>query len=331
MVFSVDFYAEERKNVRKTVLLVTLFYLMMAAFGLIIDLSFGLFPIFSTVFLAVATIQFLVSIFSGKAMVLKSVGARPYNPADYEEKQLKNIVDELTIAAGLSEPPALYVIENDEVINAFATGFKREDAVICVTTGLLKSLDREETSGVIGHELSHIINRDILIMTMISALIGAVVIIQVFALRALFSYLRFGGFARSRRRSKKGDNSTLAILAFLAAVAGLATLFSFVGKLSLFAVSRAREYFADARAVELTRNPVGLAGALRKIALKSKKLKTASTATAHLFITDPLKRKVNEKVTAFASLFSTHPPIYMRIAVLENRPPEEVKEELRIQ
>jgi len=329
MAFSVDFYAEERKNVRKTALLVTLFYIMMAAFGLIIDFAFGMLPIFTAVFLSIATIQFLVSIYSGKKMVLRSVKARPFNPENFEEKQLKNILDELTISAGLPKPPELYIIDNDEVINAFATGFKREDAVVCVTTGLLKNLNREETAGVIGHELSHIVNRDILIMTMISALIGAVVIIQIFAVRALLNYLRFGGFARGRRRSKK-DNTGTAILVFFAAVAGLATLFSFVGKLSLFAVSRTREYFADARSVELTRNPVGLASALRKIATVSKKLPTANTATAHLFIADPLKRKVNEKSSAFASLFSTHPPIYKRIATLENRSPEEVKKELGI-
>jgi heat shock protein HtpX len=326
MAFTVDFYTEEKKNVRKSVLLILIFFLMMLFFGLVIDFMFNIFPIFTAIFGSIATIQLLVSLISGKNIVLHSVNARPLRLNNIEEKQLKNIVEELSIAAGLPKPPDIYVIDDDSVINAFATGLKKEDGVICVTSGLLKNLNREETSGVIAHELSHIINRDILIMTLISALLGAVVIIQIFAVRALWGYLRFGG-RRGSRKGKEG-NSTAAILAFLAAVAGLATVFSFLGRLSLFAVSRTREFFADARGVELTRNPSGLANALRKIAKNSKKLKVATVATAHLFIADPLKRKVNEKTSKLSSLFSTHPPIYMRIAVLENRDPEEVKKEI---
>lgn len=326
MAFTVDFYAEEKKNVRKSVLLIIFFFIMMLFFGFVIDFMFNIFPIFTTIFLLIATIQVLVSLYSGKNIVLHSVNARPLRLNNIEEKQLKNIVEELSVAAGLPKPPEIYVIDDNSVINAFATGLKREDGVICVTSGLLKNLDREETSGVVAHELSHIINRDILIMTLISALLGAVVIIEIFAVRALWGYLRFGG-RRGGRKGKEG-NTTAAILAFLVAVAGLATVFSFLGRLSLLAVSRTREFFADARGVELTRNPSGLANALRKIAKNSRKLKVANVATAHLFISDPLKRKVNEKSSKLSSLFSTHPPIYMRIAVLENRDPEEVKREI---
>jgi len=331
MAFTVDFYEQGRKNVRKTIVLVVVFLVMMAAFGLIIDIIFGILPIFTLIFLVVALVQLLISLSSGKEIVLKSVRAREARQDDPEERQLKNIVDELSLAAGMAKPPEVYVVDDDTVINAFATGRKSEDSVICVTSGLLKQLDREETSGVIGHELSHIVNRDILIMTLISALLGAVVIIQLMAFRALITYVRFGAFGaatRSRRSSKKGDNSTLVILAFLAAVAGLGAVFSFIGRLSLLAVSRTREYFADARAVELTRNPVGLSRALRKIVTNSQKMKTANIATAHLFISDPLKRHINNKSSFFASLWSTHPPITMRISILENRSLKEVESEL---
>ncbi len=331
MSFTVDFYEESKKNVRKTIILVMVFLAMMIAFGLIIDLVFGILPIFTLVFLAIALIQTLISLTSGKEIILRSVKARELKVDDPEERQLKNIVDELSIAAGMGKPPEVYVIDDDSVINAFATGRKQENSVVCVTSGLLKSLDREETSGVIGHELSHIINRDILLMTLISALLGAVVIVQLLAFRALITYVRFGAIGaatKSRRSSKKNNNSALAVIVFLAAVAGLGALFSFIGRLSLLAVSRTREYFADARAVELTRNPSGLASALRKIVTSSAKLQTANVATAHLFISDPLKRAINNRTSFFASLWSTHPPIAMRISILENRPLTEIEAEL---
>ena len=331
MSFTVDFYEEGRKNVRKTIILVMVFLAMMVVFGLIIDLIFGILPIFTLVFLSVALIQILISLSSGKEIVLKSVKARPLKMNDPEERQLKNIVDELSIAAGMGKPPDVFVIDDDSVINAFATGRRQDDSVVCVTSGLLKNLDREETSGVIGHELSHIVNKDVLLMTLISALLGAVVIVQLLAFRALITYLRFGAIGaatRSKRSSKKNDNSALPIIAFLAAVAGLGALFSFTGRLSLLAVSRTREYFADARAVELTRNPAGLSRALRKIATSSAKLQTANVATAHLFISDPLKRRINNKTSFFASLWSTHPPIAMRISILENKTLTEIEAEL---
>ena len=324
MTFSIDFHTEEKKNIRKSILLISVFFIMMASFGLIIDFVFGMLPIFTSTFILVACVHVIVSVVAGRKMVLSSVKAREANPNDAEEKQLMNIVEELSLAAGMSSLPPVYVVDDDDTINAFATGFKEEDGVICVTSGLLKKLDREETSGVIGHELSHIINRDILIMTLISALLGAVVMIQIIALRGLKYNLIFGG---GRRKRSKNDSGAY-IMILLAAVVGLATLFSFLGRLSLLAVSRTREYFADARSVELTRNPHGLSSALRKIAGTTKKMKTASVATAHLFIFDPLKRRINEKDSFFASLFSTHPPIAKRISVLENRPVEQVKKEL---
>ncbi len=143
MSFTVDFYEESRKNVRKTIVLVMVFLAMMIAFGLIIDLIFGILPVFTFVFLAIALVQTLISLSSGKDIVLKSVKAREARTDDPEERQLRNIVDELSLAAGMAKPPEIYVIDDDSVINAFATGRKQENSVVCVTTGLLKSLDRE--------------------------------------------------------------------------------------------------------------------------------------------------------------------------------------------
>ncbi|MFN4190582.1 MAG: M48 family metalloprotease, partial [Pseudothermotoga sp.] len=204
----------------------------------------------------------------------------------------------------------------------------QKDNSVCVTRGLLKNLNREETEGVIAHEVSHIMNKDTLLMTTISAILGTMVFVQLFAWRAL-RYMTWSG-GRSKKKGK-GNGTGYIVLALLV-IALVATLFSFIGRITIFAVSRTREYLADAKAVELTRNPKGLSGALRKIAKTQKvkqKVKGATVATAHLFISDPLKREINNKEGFFADLFSTHPPIHKRIATLENIPPETVLRELQ--
>ncbi|WP_041077837.1 M48 family metalloprotease [Thermotoga caldifontis] len=323
-----DYVSIQKKNVRNTYLLVFVFVLMMGFLGLVIDGLFGIFPFGTIVLLFIALIQTLVGVSAGASLVLHSVGAKPVIGKDFEEKQLKNIVEELSIAAGLEVPPKVYVME-DENINAFATGFKQKDSAVCVTTGLLKHLNREETEGVVAHEISHIINRDTLLMTTISAILGAMVLVQLFAWRSLRVML-WSGYGRSSRR--KGKDSTGYIILALLVIALLATLFSFIGRVTMFAVSRTREYLADAKGVELTRNPKGLANALRKIAKMQKtkpRVKNATIATAHLFIADPLKRKVNDREGFFANLFSTHPPIHKRIALLEHVPEEVVLKELQ--
>lgn len=316
-----NFYEEERKNVYKTVILVLIFIGLMFLLGLIIDRLLGLFPIFTSIFTVIAFIQFLVSISSGPKLLLNSVNARELNTEVLEEKQLKNIVEELSIAAGFTDPPELYIIDDPNVMNAFATGFKQEKSYICVTSGLVKNMNREEKEGVIAHELSHIKNRDILLMTIIGAMIGAIIIIKSLA----WNYIKYSMFMiRRRRKSKETDN--LVLIAFVVFI--LTAIFAFLGKLTYFAVSRNREFLADSTAVELTRNPHGLANALRKIAKNSNKLKNASSATAHLFISDPLKRSINDKRGFFANLFATHPPIHERIAILEGKSPEIILREL---
>lgn len=324
-----DYLVLQKKNLRKTYFLITIFMVMMAFLGLIIDGLFESFPFGTIILLIIASIQVLVGTQSGASLVLNSVGAKPVNEKELEERQLKNIVEEISIAAGLKMVPRVYVME-DENINAFATGFKESDNAICVTRGLLNNLNREETEGVVAHEVSHIVNKDTLLMTTISAILGTMVLVQLFAWRSL-RFMTFG-YSRSRSSRKKGSDSGAYIIFALLVIALFATLFSFIGRITIFAVSRAREYLADAKAVELTRNPLGLSGALRKIAKTQKakaKVKGATIATAHLFISDPLKRNVNNKEGFLADLFSTHPPIHKRIALLENVAPEVVLRELQ--
>ncbi len=322
-----DYLALQKKNLRKTYFLIFIFMLMMTALGIIIDGLFGTFPFGTVILILIASVQVIAGTQSGASLVLNSVGAKPVNEKVLEEKQLKNIVEEISIAAGLTSVPKVYVME-DENINAFATGFKQKDSAICVTRGLLNNLNREETEGVIAHEVSHILNKDTLLMTTISAVLGTMVLVQLFAWRSL-RFMAWTSRGRSNRKNK-GDSTAYIILALLI-IALIATLFSFIGRITIFAVSRTREYLADAKAVELTRNPKGLSGALRKIAKTqktSRKVKGATVATAHLFISDPLKRSINNKEGFFADLFSTHPPIHKRIAALENIPPEVVLNEL---
>ena len=179
-----DYLVLQRKNLRKTYFLIFIFMLMMTALGIIVDGLFGSFPVGTVVLIIIASIQVLVGTQSGASLVLNSVGAKPVNEKELEEKQLRNIVEEISIASGLAVVPKVYVME-DENINAFATGFKQEDSAICVTRGLLKNLNREETEGVIAHEVSHIMNKDTLLMTTISAILGTMVLVQLFAWRAL--------------------------------------------------------------------------------------------------------------------------------------------------
>lgn len=322
-----DYLVLQKRNLRKTYLFVWIFISMMTVLGIVIDGLFSTFPLATVLLLLVALVQTLVGTKSGASLVLNSVGAKPVNEKDLEEKQLKNIVEELCIAAGMTYVPKVYVME-DENINAFATGFGQKDNSVCVTRGLLKNLNREETEGVVAHEISHIMNKDTLLMTTVGAILGTMVFVQLLAWRSLRTMLWSGG--RSRKRSK-GDGMAYIVFA-LFVIAVLATLFSFIGRMTIFAVSRTREYLSDAKAVELTRNPRGLSGALRKIAKTQKikpKVKGATVATAHLFISDPLKRAINEKEGFFADLFSTHPPIHKRIALLENVDPQIVLRELQ--
>jgi heat shock protein HtpX len=259
-------------------------------------LDFG--PYSIIIALAFSTITSFISYFNCDKLVLAMNGARPAN--EQQDLLLSTLLDGLCIASGLPKPK-LYVI-NDSSPNAFATGRNPEHAVVCVTTGLLEIMDKYELEGVLAHELSHIKNYDILLSTVISVFAGFVVMVSDFVLR----------YGIRRRRSRDDDRNPIdAILLIVGLIfVILSPLFT---KLIQLAVSRKREYLADATSVEFTRNPNGLISALRKLENDNSSMNNVSNATAHMYINEPSKKK-REKT----DLFSTHPPISERIAKLEH-------------
>jgi heat shock protein HtpX len=238
------------------------------------------------------------SYFAGDRIVLAQSQARELGPN--EEPQLRNIVETLAIGLGI-EPPKLYVID-DTAPNAFATGRDPKHASIVVTKGLLEKLDRTELEGVLAHEMSHVVNRDIRVMLLVTVLVGTVALITDIMWRSM----RFGG----RRRGGR-DGGAGGIFALVAIV--LVILTPIIAALIQFAVSRQREYLADASGALLTRYPAGLANALRKIAADTEPLEVANKATAPLYIANPL----HDAPTFLDGLFNTHPPIAERIKRLE--------------
>lgn len=315
MTERVDFYARQAANRRWTWALVLTFLVLAALVGLAVDLfvfgsyrpGAGGFPIVSALAVAAASLQSVNAYFYGDRSILRALKAKPLNPmGDREERELFNIVTEMSIASGLT-PPKVYVID-DPAPNAFATGRDPEHASLGVTTGLLGVLDREQTQGVIAHEMAHIKNYDIRTMTIVAALFGVVVLLADWSLRSL----RYSGrVAGARRAGRRGGGAAAGILLLLTIV--LMIVAPLLSRLVAMAVSRQREYLADASAAEFTRNPLGLARALEEIASHHSPLKRASRGTAHLFIHDPLERKLDNREGFWADLFSTHPPIEKRI------------------
>lgn len=246
--------------------------------------------------IAISTLTSLGSYFWGDKIVLAMSGARPADrKRDFD---LFTVTENLAIAAGIPKPK-LYVIE-DSAMNAFATGRDPEHAVVCATTGIIERLDRRELEGVIAHELSHIKNFDIRIMLVVTVLVGTLVYLTDWFLRSLW----WGG--RGRNRDNRGSGGIVLILGIILAI--LAPLLAIIIKL---AISRQREYLADASAAYLTRHPEGLAKALEKLSRDREVLEAATDATAHLYITNPFKGK--DFGAMFANLFNTHPPIEERI------------------
>jgi heat shock protein HtpX len=248
---------------------------------------------------AVSTGGALVSYFAGDKLVLAQSKARELGPG--EEPQLRNIVEALAIGLGVPTPK-IHLID-DTAPNAFATGRDPKHASIAVTRGLLDKLDRTELEGVLAHELSHIGNRDILVMVLVVVLVGTVALLADGLWRSMF--WTQGG---RRDRGRGGGGSIVAIVAIV-----LAVLTPFIATLIRLAVSRQREYLADASGALLTRYPPGLASALRKIAADREPLEVANKATAALYIANPLK----DAPAFFDNLFDTHPPIQERIKRLE--------------
>ncbi len=248
----------------------------------------------------IASVMAVGSYYYSDRIVLAISRARPVSREEFP--YLYHTVEGLAIAAGLPAPRC-YVIE-DTAPNAFATGRNPKNSVICVTTGLLQKMNRLELEGVIAHEMSHIKNYDVLLQTVAVVMVGTVALLSDWLLRSFW----WGG---GRRRSRERSGNAGAVLLLVGIV--LAILSPLIAQLMQLAISRRREYLADASAAMLTRYPAGLASALRKIAADPEPLEAANKATAHLYIVNPLKN-VGGKVN---KLFSTHPPIEERIAALE--------------
>lgn len=234
-------------------------------------------------------------------IVLKLNNARPATKE--ENLQLVNILDSLVIAAGLSTKPKLYVVEDNQP-NAFATGRNPENAVICVTTGLLNKLEYYELEGVIGHELAHIKNYDIRLSAIVTVMVGFVVIIS-----DMFSRFLFWGGSRRDNDNNRG-NAILMLIGLIFLI--LSPIF---GTLMQLAISRKREFLADATSVEFTRNPDGLISALQKISNDPEELKTANNSTAHMYIANPFRKNGKKKSS---NIWSTHPSTEDRINALRN-------------
>ena len=229
-------------------------------------------------------------------------------PATKEEDQkLVNILDALMVSSGLQSKPRLYVVEDPQP-NAFATGRNPENAVICVTTGLLEKLDYYELEGVIAHEMSHIKNYDIRLSCVVSVMVGFIVMLADMFSRVLF----WGGLDRDNDSDSKA-NGILMIIGLIFLI--LSPIF---GSLMQLALSRKREFLADATAVEFTRNPDGLISALEKLENDPNQLKTANSATANMYIVNPFKKDTKEGKKKTTSIWSTHPSTQDRIEALRN-------------
>jgi len=246
----------------------------------------------------------LISYFSGSKILLAVSGAKEVSKEVHP--QLFNVVEEMKISAGLPTIPKIYII-NEAAPNAFATGIKSENSAIAVTAGLLARLNRDELQGVVAHEISHIVNRDVMFMTFAGIMLGSIVLISEVFLRSLW----FGG-GRYNSKSSKSSGQGQVIIMIVAIV--FAILAPIIAQLMYFAISRKREYLADASAVRYTRYPEGLASALEKIANSTEELKTANKVTAPMYIVNPLKPK-GQKLT---DLTSTHPPISERVRILRS-------------
>jgi heat shock protein HtpX len=294
-----NIYDAVAANRWRTVALITVFTGIITALGYVVGEVFapggGLAVVPAAV--GLSGVSATASYFAGDKLVLAQSQARELAPG--EEPQLRNIVETLSIGLGI-EPPRIYVID-DTAPNAFATGRDPKHASIAVTRGLLDKLDRTETEGVIAHELSHVVNRDIRVMLLVTVLVGTVALLSDWMLRSF----AWGGGRRSRDR---GGGGIIVIVAIV-----LAILTPIIATLIQLAVSRQREYLADASGALLTRFPAGLASALRKIAADKEALEVANKATASLYFANPLK----DAPRALDGLFDTHPPIAERIRRLE--------------
>ncbi|MCF7816170.1 MAG: M48 family metalloprotease [Candidatus Pacebacteria bacterium] len=289
-------YTHQGENIRKTWLLMGTFLVLVVAVGYGISWYMQT-PMFLYVAITFALLMNVGSYWFSDKIVLRMTGAREATRTEFPD--LWNVVENLSITAGLPMPKVFVV--NDPAPNAFATGRDPEHAVVAATTGLLSILDRSELEGVMAHELSHVGNRDMLVMTVAVVLAGFIAMLSDFLMRTLM----WGG----------GGNRDRSPIFLVVGIAGI-ILAPIAAQLIQLAISRKREYLADASAALLTRYPEGLASALEKISSYSQPMRHTSHATAHLFISDPYgggKKSVGQKI---GGLFQTHPPANERIKIL---------------
>lgn len=300
-----NIYSNISQNKWKTVLIMILFVIFISTVAFVFGGALGESPLaFAGIALLLSGIMSLGSYYYSDKLVLATTGAQPITEND--NPLLYRTIENLTIASGVPMPK-LYVI-NDESPNAFATGRDPKNAAVAVTTGLLNKLNKAELEGVLAHELSHVKNFDTRLMAITAILVGFVAILADIFMRNLW----WGG---ARRRDDNDSDARWQLVLLIAGII-LALLSPIVATLIQLAVSRKREYLADASGVLITRYPEGLASALEKIAADPKPLRTASNATAHLFISNPFKNTQTSKW--LSSLFNTHPPAEERIRILRS-------------
>lgn len=305
-----NIYEVQQSNKIKSSFITVLFLLFSFATIYILAQAFGLYNGYEVgglgyvgVALIVSGVSTFISYYYSDKIVLGISGARVANSK--EDKLFTSVAENLCIGAGLPKPK-LYVIE-DTAPNAFATGRDPEHAVVCVTTGLLAKLSRTELEGVIAHELTHVKNYDIRLMSIVSVMVGLIALLGDWFFRASFH-----GRRSSDNDNKSGIGAIIMILGIV-----LAILSPIIAQLMQLAISRRREFMADAGSVEITRQPQGLITALQKISADHEPLEAANKATAHLYIANPFKDKAGSGVSWFANLFNTHPPMTERIATLQ--------------
>ena len=294
-----------RSNQIRSVVLVVVMGTLLVLLGYFLGLYFFDSAIGGLVIaLVVWALMSLIGYFQGDNLLLTMSRAKKISRDDHP--RLYNIVEEMKIASGLEKIPDIYIID-DPALNAFATGRDPNRASVAITSGLLQKLNRDELQGVIAHEISHIKNRDVLLMAMTSILLGTIVILAWYGSR----FLIFGGMSGSRRRSSSGGGGQAQIIILIVGLVFM-ILAPIMAQLIYLAISRKREYLADASSALYTRYPEGLASALEKLGASTGQLKSASQATAPMYIVNPFRKKGLK----FADLSSTHPPISERIRIL---------------
>lgn len=290
-------YSHISRNKWFSSLLIFFFIVFISLFAFVSGLAFGDPIVFFVIGFVFSLFSAGISYFYSDKIVLRMSGAREVSLESH--RKLYHLMENLIIATGLPMPK-LYIID-DSAPNAFATGRNPEHAVICVTTGLLDKLDKRELEGVLAHELAHVKNYDILYMTLVVVMVGMIVFVSDWMMRS---------FLWGRRDRKSGQANAVLIVVAIA----LMVLAPIIATMMKLAISRSREYLADATAALITRYPEGLASALEKIAGDKEPLEAANKATAHMYIINPL----HEHTSKLNNLFATHPPVGERIKRLRN-------------